>query len=574
MRGRMLEALNAQRGPEATLDASWLTSTLGMLPSPLTVIHVGEDAEPTPLVRKCARVLELLTEALARKALARDNSDLGLSIPSKSTCGFPFFESGDDGLAVRNAIVQSAIKHRDLISKLLDAQDWDALMGPGLPEDAMPLFPITTAGWRLQSQRAQSLDFKDGKLSRINVKERWGYDCAYDHVRIDFSVPGSIYPTMRSRHICQVSATVNILAAVGFLKLRATIMSYPMWHVSSVRQTFDTIQSRVSRLWGRAVWRTYDFSRMDESQRKLMYHSYVKGLRGAGFSKAFCNLALAIHFSPFIIKEDDPNRDEARPLRLVGNPSIPWDSTLDLGCRSGEADTDVFNKLAGTAVYCTCAAQAGLFYGLSEESAPEDIVKVLLDRVLTQRPDPQDHCAVILNCGDDHGNLFDGDDSAKRFAMVLAQLSPYFNVSEEPRSQLLGNDITERGVFPYIGKMWANILSPEREWSSPMRRDGWAIGVNAQLQHYAESPDFQDYYEILVNECQRAFSTDPAAAASQATLSTPAVTPVNAAEQEILWNPETLSWKYGPADVRPEFVEQVPFFLYLSPSVVQAMDIT
>ena len=570
----MLEALYAKKGPDAALDASWLTSTLGMLPAPLTVIHVGEDAEPTPLVRKCARTLELLTKAMAQKALQRDNSDLGLSIPSKSTCGFPFFESGDQGLAVRNAIVQSAAKHRGLISKLLEEQDWDALMGPGLPKDAMPLFPITTAGWRLQPQQAQSLDFVDGRLRRINLKERWGYDCAYNRVRIDFSVADSIYPAMRSRHICQVSATVNVLAAAGFLKLRAAIMSYPMWHVSSVRATFDTIRQRVSRIWPRVVWRTYDFSRMDESQRKLMYHSYVEGLRKAGFSKGFCNLALAIHFSPFIIKEDDPTRDEARPLRLVGNPSMPWDSTLDLGCRSGEADTDVFNKLAGTAVYCTCAAQAGLFYGLSEESSPEDIVEVITSRILTQTPDPQDHCAVILNCGDDHGNLFDGDDSAKKFSAVLAQLSPYFSVSEERRSQLLGNDITEGGVFPYIGKMWANILSPEREWNSPMRRDGWALGVSAQLQHYAESPEFQDYYEILVNECQRAFSTDPAAAASQATLNAPAVTPVNVAEREILWNPETLSWKYGPTDVRPEFVEQLPFFLYLSPSVVQAIDIT
>lgn len=569
VREEILERLNALGGPDLARECSWVLCEVGSIPSPLGVPSTNSAKRiVTPVIGRVIRAVRWMARRHYRERKYRS-----LSIPKKSSMGFPYFISGPDALPLRTAYFRSYEKFLPYIREHLEQQNWTELASG---KRYLPIYTVMTVNYRLQPQQAKDVSFSgDGRLAQVGWKERIVMDAAGAFRTMDTSIRGwKNGSTHRGRSINQISATGAMLGQANEDPYRCA------YYGSCELFEIPDIPARARRLRDEFpdandfVFGSFDFHAMEKSCDDPIWTSgIIAGMRDANCSESFVQLTNALHFGAYLIGEDDYRRRPAHPVTLHGSVLQP--SRLnDLGHRSGEPGTDTHNKDLGVAVYALGIFETGGFGPQANYYHTfEEFMNEFGDRyVLQGRRVPEARYAIAGNCGDD---CLTGGDRKYRDALAewLHTLAPYFEVDLEKDTQFLGNTCANDGSsYPYMGKFYSNFLSPERSWDSKMRRDFWPLGVFARLEHFSAHPEFLEHKKILNLVCKRHWGVTPYELAEQASLSRAIPRNFNLAEMIFLHDPTTISWgRVKREDIRDEVFDAVDFYLNISPERVEAL---
>lgn len=349
---------------------------------------------------------------------------------------------------------------------------------------------------------------------------------------------------MRGRSINQITGTTGQFLGwreMGYRK--PYYRSCPVFKVpdipARVRDCFTQFADVEDR-----EFTSWDFGGMEKSQDSYVYEKgNVAGWRDAGLPAPIINLKRAIHYSPYLLTDDDPKRDHVLPVQLKGRLATP-DVLNDLGKRSGEDDTDDSNKDVGCGIYNTGVFEVGGYGPLAKNHRTvESFMEEFGDRyVLQAKRVPGAKYMICGNAGDDCLML-----GSHKITLALQEwfkgLAPQFDIGLEKDVQFLGYTVKNDGTsYPYPGKFFSNKLSPERFYTSPMRRDNWPLGIYGWLQHHSNSPYYPLMRRILDQRTVEAYGVTVEQLANSFAAKGMASINLNMADMLFLNDPTTLQW--------------------------------
>lgn len=569
-----LEEIRVRLGPEVALSCSWVLSSTGYVPSPCGVpAHkqdVGEvNAETIAVLDGIAAVTSYMY-SLPRAA------EYSVSIPRLSTMGFEGYETGNEGLYRRAMYLLSYALFSDEIKDLAEREAWWELGSVG-SHGRLPMHLMMSVNYRMQTRQAKSITYSSsGKIDHVEWKQREVRDAAGDYRIMDFSTPlrGWGGTAMRGRSINQCSGSTGMFLQLDEYGHRKPIykecavfeFSDPIRQVRACREAFEELKDSD---FGFASW---DFSAMEASNDSIAFeNSTVKGWKKAGLPSWRIKLAKAVHYSPYLLTDDDPLRQPPLPVQLKGRLAVPSIEN-DLGTRSGEHDTDTGNKGRGLGTYGTGIFETGGFgpqanYHRNFESFFEEFGPAF---IMQGKRVPGAPYAIGGNCGDDcftYGSV----EYAHRLNEFFKHLAPRFVISREQDTQFLGWRIYDDGsTEPYEGRMISNKCCPERFCTSPMRRDTWPLGCEGWYQHCMQNHMFPELLACIDKVMLENYGTTIMGLARSAQVTDLSNGGLSLMDQLFLNDPSTIMWgRVREEALNKDLVGFKKFYLTANPSLVQ-----
>lgn len=565
MRVRILEKVAKRLGKDIALECSWLLSSTGFVPSPCGVPSTVPDTGT--LTNQMMRVIRSI-RWMAKRHYRDLDPEYSVSIPKKSTFGYPYYTTGDEGLLIRCAYIMNYLCFSDEIKELAEKEDWVRLATADLHSGRLPMQAMMSVNYRLQPSQAQELLYQGDKLVGAKRKERIVMDAAGQYRAMDFAVPfGEPLISERARAINQCSGGFG-----QYLQLRETGHRRPYYGTCAVFKLRD-IPKRAQQFAAEFSdvpdfeFASWDFGGMEKSQTSILYEQgNVAGWRDAGMPAWFVNMRRAVHYSPYLLTDDDPKRPKPLPIQLKGR-LCTLSTENDLGKRSGEDDTDTGNKDFGFGIYNEGVFEVGGYGPVAKnhrnvESFMEEFGELY---VLQGRRVPGAPYGICGNSGDDC--LTGG---SRKISLALDEwfkgLKPVLDIRRERDTQFLGCEVKNDGTaYAYLGKFYSNKLSAERFYTSPMRRDNWPLGIYGWLEHYASNPLFNDALDILNEETALTYGTTVKQLADAYAAKEATGLQLNMADTLFLHDPSTLQWGRvdypelsGTKGLYPQFYLNVP----------------
>lgn len=566
-RKALLNKVLAVFGEEMAITCSWVMCETGQFPSPGGVPStVDSIPSPSPAVQRCLKAIEWFVQ----DHYSHRDDDVSLSIPKKSTIGYPYYSTKEDGLYMRSAYLQSYQEHINEIRDLCAEKKWVQLGTTGA-NGRLPMNAMMSVNYRTQPMQAREIKHNRSGITHLGYKQRKVMDAASQFrvmdTRLDYD---DLCQTMRARAINQCAGTIGMLLQgneVGYRHsyyTRNAIYKAPdiPARVKQFRQQFSDIED--------FAFASFDFGGCEKSQDHLVYSHYLAGMRKANVSEAMINLVEYVHYSPYLLTDDDPKRAQPLPTSLHGQLCKP--SVLnDLGKRSGEHDTDDGNKDVCMGIYAEGVFEVG---GFGERAKHHRTFDSFMEEfgskyVMQGIRVPGAHWAIGLNCADD---CLQGGERKYRYALAewYKGLAPQFDIQIEYDTQYLGFMVKDDGTcYPYPGKFFSNMFSPERPWTSPMRVDNFSLGIFARLQHHASSPYYPELLRIMNETTLEFWGTTVEAIAENYVPKNLVGTPLNMADMLYLHDPTSLQWgRISAEDVSPQILKAVDYYLNAPPETV------
>lgn len=573
-RVEMLEEINQRLGSEVALSCSWLLSSTGYVPSPCGVpAHKQDVGQVNDATARAFDAIAAVTKYMYSLPKAKDFS---VSIPKQSTMAFEQYLTGNEGLLHRAMYLLSYALFSDQIKDLAAAEDWWTLGSVG-KDGRLPMHIMMSVNYRMQPRQAKELEFdSSGRLKNVVWKQREVKDAAGVYRIMDFATPlkGWGGTSMRGRSINQCSGSSGMYLGIHQYRHRKPIYSHcgvfefanPREIIRRCRKDFEEVAD------DDFSFDSWDFSAMEASNDSVAFeNSTVKGWKEAGRPEWEINYARAVHYSPYLLTDDDPRREPPLPVQLKGRLATP-SMENDLGTRSGEDDTDLGNKGRGLPIYGQGIFDVGGFgpqanYHRTFRSFFEEFG----DKFIMQgRRVPGAHYAIGGNCGDDCFT-YGRKEYAHRLNEWFKQLAPRFSIAKEFDTQFLGWRIFTDGriAYPYEGKALSNKCSPERFCTSPMRRDTWPLGCEGWYQHYSECPLFPELLSAADKVMSRNYGTTIMQLARSAKLAGGSAVPTSMMDALFLNDPSVILWgRVKESDLNKEVVQFGRFYLTANPSLV------
>jgi hypothetical protein len=568
LQAHLAAGLSAEFGAEQLDRFSMFSAVTQQLPK-----HTGMLApmqrDSSALRDEHYQVIRLIYR-FARRAYKHE-MDVGLAVPRKSSVGFPWFKTGDEGALIRQALLQDYIKNGSQIADLWAAGDTMALANGGL--GFIPEYELTSVSLRLQP-RSGHFVMKGGVPCGFETKAREvkTFDGRIEDMTVGCdSIFGPLASVMRSRQVAAHSATSNLLGQILWTRHRAGMYDvYKVFHPTDISASIKVCRELLG--WSDPRDETYDFKTMDKSQVPLQYDAILRGFHEAGASEAYCNIHRANLFSAVIQTQDDTT-GEGRPGFVVeGSPRQPLLYPHDVGHHSGHFATDTDNAINGSMTYFAALNMAGCYrkvYDLHSNEGCDEFLDEVVEPNLMYKPVPGCKAYMIINKGDDCLITYIDDATRKQVASVLASFGPIWEIEPEARTQILGRDVVGDSTLPFIDKAPANFCSPERFCTDHMKAF-WMLGVPARDTYYSEHPDWAAVKRVIIHAFRIAYGTDPFELAAGATRPV-APAPTNAAELECLWNPEAITYKYAQQDVSSDFLDALGYYTSITPEQVASV---
>lgn len=557
----ILGLLRAAVGRDRAEDFTDLLCTTGMVPNPTSSPNELNIPDSNAVI---LQHVYACVQALASKVYSATPIFSNVHVNSESSTTFPYFLRGEEGVAVKRAYHESYCANATRIYDELSAFDLNALQSS---RHHLPMFGTTYTGGRVQVRGMKEVEWQGDKIVKAVIKPMRCHNYLGEEVDMDMDIPGTkVFHTMRGRAISSASATTNQLAQEILTPIRNAMYTKGVWHASDwgveLRQRR---QIAMASGWSGFTLRTYDFARMDAHMNKRMFEAYIRGVKDAGWSEAYTNLARWIHFSPIMCPCDVKTAPySARFTKVYGCERgilVPFDA----GQRSGQWDTDVSNKIYGTAVYFVCGLWAGLLrkgvfdqraIGASAVAMYKNLVDTYWDTFFEGKPTYGDSMFIVGNCGDDNEVAFEDATHAEAYAEACSKLSPTFDITEEPFCNFLGNRHSDDGSsMAFEGKCLTNNLSPEQPITSPRRKDFWPLGMIARDEHYKTNPFYTDVLRPVLNTATAKFyGSTWFELVAHAPILKAMPAPKNAAEFNFLWDQSIINYKASKDDVSEDFI--------------------
>jgi hypothetical protein len=565
-RAEILAQVREVFGEDKARECSWVLCEPGAVPTPMGVPSTSSSKKQiTPVISRCFEAIG----CFVRRHYSKQEI-VGLSVPKKSTFGYPYYISGPDSLPLRELYFRSYEKNLSWYQDMLAEDNWKALnAGRG---DALPIHEVMSVNYRLQPQQAVELMWNGRELAGVRFKDRELMDASGAYRIMDWHLKYSkLGSTMRARSINQIPGDSNQLAQANENTYRVPYYrDNALFKVISIPDRAKEYRAQFSDI-DDFEFGSFDFGGMEKSCDAAVWQVKVSNMAKAGCSQAFINLLSALHYGAYLTGEDDYTRKPALPVKLHGYLSSP-NVLNDLGHRSGEAPTDTDNKDVGAGIYTEGVFETG---GFGPQAKHHRNVTSFLeefgpDYVFQGRRVPEAPYGIMANSGDDCAT-----GGSRKFKLALAEwlltLAPYFDIKLEKDTQYLGEELHNNGdAYPYMGKFFSNILSKERSWYSRMRIKNWPLGVFAFFEHFSRHPDYRGYLDILNDVTLKTWGATPLELAEREARGQSIPRAYSISDMIFLNDPTSISWgRIAAEDVSPELLEMEDFYLNIPPERVE-----